>query len=170
MRQIIIGLSVFLLWMILSTWYYTSCIYPVISQIDDPSISEVVDASLTTTPEAPPLPDIPEDITLYFGFDKSKILNPDILLPYIKSGLEYLAADSSSCLIVSGYTCDIGTAAYNMALSMRRATAVHDFLKKNGLSSECISISGKGEESPALPNTGEANRKLNRRVVIHINH
>lgn len=170
MRQIITGVIVFLFWMILSTWYYANRIYPVFNQSEEAATTEVPADSLATTPEAPPLPAIPEDITLYFGFDKSEILNTDILPAFVKSGLEYLRADNSSCLLVTGHTCDIGTAAYNMDLGMRRAKAVQDYLLQNGLKTECIKLSSKGEESPAVPNTGEANRKLNRRVEIHINH
>jgi len=170
MRQIIIGVLVFLLWMILSTWYYANRVYPVFSQSEVPATTAEAADSLATTPEAPPLPAIPEDITLYFGFDKTEILNPDILPAYLASGLDYLRADSTSCLQVTGHTCDIGTTSYNMDLGMRRAESVQKYLLANGLASECIRIESKGESTPSVPNTGEANRKLNRRVELHINH
>ncbi len=69
--------------------------------------------------------------------------------------------------IVEGYTCDLGLAAHNLKLSKRRALAVVDFLTiHTSLSPQQFEINGYGESNPAVPNTDENARKINRRVVI----
>lgn len=67
---------------------------------------------------------------------------------------------------IEGHTCDLGETAYNKKLSHRRAKAVQDFLRKKGVYPDQLRIVGMGESQPDVPNTGEANRKKNRRVVI----
>lgn len=69
--------------------------------------------------------------------------------------------------IIEGYTCDLGSAAHNLELSKRRAFAVADFLTSHtNLSPQQFEINGYGESNPAVPNTDENSRKINRRVVI----
>ena len=66
---------------------------------------------------------------------------------------------------VAGHTCDIGTDAYNLRLSQRRANAVRDYLVKAGLPAEAFVTEGLGENSPKYPNT-RATREKNRRVDL----
>jgi outer membrane protein OmpA-like peptidoglycan-associated protein len=75
-------------------------------------------------------------------------------------------ADIFSEIVISGHTCDMGSDAYNLALSERRADSVRDFLQQNGLKDVTIRTEGLGESQPRLPNTSEANRSRNRRVDI----
>ncbi len=68
---------------------------------------------------------------------------------------------------IEGHTCDLGSEAYNRALSLERAKAVRDYLVRNfSLSGSQLEVDGFGERHPAVPNTDEAARKKNRRVVI----
>ncbi|MBY6204513.1 Ig-like domain-containing protein [Halomonas denitrificans] len=67
---------------------------------------------------------------------------------------------------VVGHTCDLGPAAYNMGLSMRRAEAVKRELVALGVDPEAIVIDGRGETEPLVPNTSEDNREMNRRVDV----
>jgi OOP family OmpA-OmpF porin len=55
---------------------------------------------------------------------------------------------------------------YNMALSQRRADAVRDYAIAQGIQPERITTKAYGETMPAVPNTDEANRKLNRRITF----
>lgn len=66
---------------------------------------------------------------------------------------------------VVGHTCDIGTEAYNQALSNRRAGSAKAFLVENGLSADLIKPSGQGERNPKYDNNGPEKAK-NRRVEI----
>ena len=56
--------------------------------------------------------------------------------------------------------------AYNMKLSVRRATAFKDALVKRGVSAKRIKIEGFGFDQPIADNNTEAGRAENRRVVV----
>ena len=66
---------------------------------------------------------------------------------------------------MEGHTDSLGTEAYNLALSQRRAAAVQDFLEERyGLPRESLEIRGMGETSPLDPSNPESG--VNRRVEI----
>lgn len=69
-------------------------------------------------------------------------------------------------VILSGHTCNIGSEAYNMKLSEKRAKAVEKYLVDKGIDDARITTEWFGETKPAVPNNTRANRKLNRRVEI----
>ncbi len=69
-------------------------------------------------------------------------------------------------ITVSGHTCDLAPTDYNQSLSQRRADSVVKFLSGNGIKTDSLAVRALGESQPAVPNTSEANRKLNRRVEI----
>ena len=69
---------------------------------------------------------------------------------------------------ITGYTDNVGTAAYNLGLSQRRATTVTAWLSGHGIPSARLSIAWKGEADPIAPNTNDAGRQKNRRVTIAI--
>jgi OOP family OmpA-OmpF porin len=77
-------------------------------------------------------------------------------------------------IIITGHTDSVGTDAYNISLSQRRANAAKTFLVSKGLVSNFITTVGKGESSPVAPNTtanGSDNpegRARNRRVEIRV--
>lgn len=66
---------------------------------------------------------------------------------------------------ISGHTDSIGSEAYNIDLSRRRAETVNRYLEDNfGYSSS--SVKGYGESYPIAPNDTQEGRAKNRRVVI----
>lgn len=68
---------------------------------------------------------------------------------------------------VFGYTDAVGSAGYNKELAEQRATAVRDWLVKNGnISEDRISIQPVGEARPVASNSTEQGRQHNRRVEI----
>jgi outer membrane protein OmpA-like peptidoglycan-associated protein len=69
---------------------------------------------------------------------------------------------------VYGYTDDIGTQAYNLQLSQRRAEAVRDFLVQAGIAPTIMSTKGFGKSDPRVPGDSEQARAANRRVEIGI--
>ena len=69
-------------------------------------------------------------------------------------------------IYVYGYTDDIGTQAYNLKLSERRADAVRDFLVKAGISPSIITTKGFGKADPLVPGNSPQARAANRRVEI----
>lgn len=70
-------------------------------------------------------------------------------------------------LKLEGHTDDTGSADANYDLSQKRAQAVVNFLRKNGIpQSRFQTVIGKGEDDPVSTNTTNAGRAKNRRVVI----
>ena len=68
---------------------------------------------------------------------------------------------------IVGYTDDLGTAHHGLVLSRRRAAAVAHVLRPRLDKADYpFRVSGRGEADPAVPNTSEKNRKLNRRVEL----
>ncbi len=61
------------------------------------------------------------------------------------------------------YTDNIGSEAYNIALSQRRADALKNYLVKNGVESEHIVAIGVGENQPIADNSTAAGQAINRR-------
>jgi outer membrane protein OmpA-like peptidoglycan-associated protein len=70
---------------------------------------------------------------------------------------------------VTGYTDNVGSAAYNLRLSLQRAQSVADYLIYcHKLAPRRFVIEGKGEADPVADNATEAGRARNRRVEIEL--
>jgi len=69
---------------------------------------------------------------------------------------------------IQGHADSLGTEAYNLALSERRATAVLRWLVDNGVSSGRLKAVGYGEVVPVADNISEEGRRKNRRTEFHI--
>ncbi|MBC7448712.1 MAG: PD40 domain-containing protein [Hymenobacteraceae bacterium] len=69
---------------------------------------------------------------------------------------------------ISGHTDDVGSDAANLTLSENRAKAVYQYLLSMGIKADRLKFKGYGETQPALPNTSDANRHLNRRIELRI--
>jgi OOP family OmpA-OmpF porin len=70
-------------------------------------------------------------------------------------------------LELQGHTDSIGTEAYNMGLSRRRANAVRDYLVRQGISTGRLSAVGYGETRPVATNATPEGRQQNRRVELN---
>jgi len=70
--------------------------------------------------------------------------------------------------VIEGYTDSMGSEEMNQSLSQRRADAVKGYLVGRGVSSERLSASGRGENSPVADNESAAGRQQNRRVEVVI--
>ncbi|MFP6849541.1 MAG: OmpA family protein [Pseudomonas sp.] len=84
----------------------------------------------------------------------------DILLSFLK------ADPSVNRIQLDGHADNSGNRLTNRDLSRRRALAVMEYLKANGIPAEQITMRFHGERYPLVPNTSEANRAKNRRVSI----
>lgn len=69
---------------------------------------------------------------------------------------------------VEGHTDDRGSAAYNQALSERRANAVVAYLVSRGIASDRLVPKGFGEAAPVRPNDTPENRYMNRRTELSV--
>jgi outer membrane protein OmpA-like peptidoglycan-associated protein len=71
-------------------------------------------------------------------------------------------------LHIEGYASPEGSAAYNKALSERRALAVRDYLTKRGIDPSRLTVTAYGEERLKYDSSQEATRALNRRAALII--
>lgn len=121
---------------------------------------------------APPPPPVPvmDKVTFaaetLFDFDKA------VVKPEGRKRLDELVASIASvnvdAIIAVGHTDSIGSDAYNLKLSMRRAEAVKAYLVSRGIAPDRVSIDGKGERQPVADNRTREGRAKNRRVEIEV--
>lgn len=105
------------------------------------------------------------DSTVLFGKDNAKI-NSKASSRLSAVGAQ-LKARGPGSVQITGYTDDLGSATHGRTLSRQRAAAVGKSLRsKLPSGSYPFTLVGKGESDPAVPNTSEKNRRINRRVVI----
>jgi len=92
------------------------------------------------------------------------------LLPAAMSSLENVATALKSTpdrnITVEGHTDSVGSRAFNMDLSLRRAQSVRDYLVSRGLPSETVKANGVGPDRPIASNGTADGRANNRRVEI----
>ena len=69
---------------------------------------------------------------------------------------------------VAAYTDSRGKAAYNLALSKKRAQSTMKYLLDHGIEATRISAQGYGEVNPIADNASAEGRAKNRRVELHI--
>jgi outer membrane protein OmpA-like peptidoglycan-associated protein len=100
----------------------------------------------------------------FFNLDESKLRDDTMNVLSDLVG-KIKAQKLGSKINIVGHTCSIGTDDYNQVLSEARAKAAHDFFIANGIESELILSSGKGESEPAFDNKSSDQPK-NRRVAI----
>jgi outer membrane protein OmpA-like peptidoglycan-associated protein len=71
-------------------------------------------------------------------------------------------------ILIAGHTDNIGSARYNMQLSLQRAKSVQEYLVKRGLHPARVMVEGKGDKSPMVSNTNAQNQALNRRITVKV--
>jgi outer membrane protein OmpA-like peptidoglycan-associated protein len=69
-------------------------------------------------------------------------------------------------VMIEGHTDNVGSDDYNRQLSERRAAAVQTALLERGVTSNQITVAGKGETFPVASNDNAAGRQQNRRVEM----
>ena len=105
--------------------------------------------------------------TLRINFDFNKWNVKKIYYPQLKKVAEILKANPNLKIEIDGYTDNIGSKAYNLKLSLKRAEAIKNVLVNvYKIDPKRIKVKGFGEEYPLVPNTTPTNRALNRRVEI----
>lgn len=71
-------------------------------------------------------------------------------------------------VLIEGHTDSVGNDDYNLGLSQRRADSVKVWLMRQGVNSNRLITTGKGESSPVAGNDSASGRQLNRRVEVII--
>jgi outer membrane protein OmpA-like peptidoglycan-associated protein len=103
---------------------------------------------------------------LLYDFDS------DVVRPEAKTNLHELATSlekyPGTDLLILGHTDQLGSSAYNQALSERRATSAATYLMSQGVNGARLATRGLGETEPVASNETEAGRQANRRVEVSI--
>ena len=99
-----------------------------------------------------------------FDFDSARIRADAV--PVLEQACTTLKAEPDADVVCKGYTDDIGTAAYNLQLSTRRARAVCEWLVRCGVASRRVSTRGYGMADPVASNATPEGRAQNRRTEL----
>jgi len=108
--------------------------------------------------------DVPGGVTFAFN---SADLNSQFF-PVLDKVAATLAEYDKTIIEVAGHTDNVGSDAYNLQLSDRRANSVAAYLSGHGVARTRIVTVGAGEGHPIASNDTDAGRAQNRRVEITI--
>ncbi len=141
--------------------------------VTTPQVIQPEPAPVVAKTEAPPprvMETVVEKITLdtdaYFDFDKSVLKKGGE--DSLKLLANRLSGMSIKVIVATGHTDAIGSEAYNLKLSERRAAAVKTYLLSQSLPADRIYTQGKGESEPIASNNNSKGRSENRRVDIEV--
>ena len=105
-------------------------------------------------------------IHVNFDFNKATVKRPEDA--ELQKAIAFIKKYPAAKISLVGYTDSIGSDAYNMKLSEKRADAVKDYLVKHGIDGSRIETSGRGKADPVGDNKTEKGRAANRRVEVLI--
>lgn len=149
---------------------------------DQQSVEDPINAGLDTAPPPPPEPIEPEitDLaeaadaaenftpeTVYFDFDTSSLTSEarmklDNLAAYLKN-------NAAATVQIEGHCDERGSYDYNLALGVRRAQSVKDYLVQSGIeASRFGDVKSFGEYKPVVEGHNEAAWAQNRRAEFTI--
>jgi outer membrane protein OmpA-like peptidoglycan-associated protein len=143
----------------------TAPVLPIVAPVLDIQFGESDLRSEARVEQLPRTTTVTLDSTVLFGKDSAKINSK--AGSRLREVARQLKGRGPGRVSVTGYTDDLGSAAHGKTLSRQRAGAVARVLRRDLPSGSFpMTIVGKGEADPAVPNTNEANRRINRRVVV----
>lgn len=88
----------------------------------------------------------------------------------LNTAIDMLKGNPAMNIVVEGHTDNVGSDAYNMSLSERRAQSVGNYLVRNGINNNRLIVKGMGENLPVASNDTDAGRAQNRRVDLVTNN
>ena len=107
-----------------------------------------------------------DERALNFDFDKWNI--KEQYIPVLENLKDFILANDYE-VSIEGHTDWIGSNAYNISLSLKRANSTKEKLIELGLPADrIVGISGEGEEKPVATNETVEGRAQNRRVEFHL--
>jgi len=105
-------------------------------------------------------------VTVMFDFNSSNL--PISYNQTLNELANEMAKDKSIKLIISGYSCDMGTEEVQYGIARIRGQHVKNYLIKQGVSADRMVVKSRGDSNQIVPNTSIENRKQNRRVEVVI--
>jgi outer membrane protein OmpA-like peptidoglycan-associated protein len=101
---------------------------------------------------------------LAFDFDKYTLKADALAL--LDQAVQVLEKNPTLKIRVEGYSCNIGTEKYNLALGKRRANAVRTYLVRHGVDPKRLTTVSFGESKAKYDNSHADTRRLNRRAAL----
>lgn len=108
--------------------------------------------------------DLPSEVL--FDFDSAAI--KPAFIPSLERVAGTLREYDRTVVYIVGHTDSVGTDAYNLNLSVRRAESVAGFLASRGVSDQRLRTEGRGKREPVASNATPEGRQQNRRVEMYI--
>ena len=106
----------------------------------------------------------PRGYLVFFDFNKSDLTSQAVTI--VDQAAKNAGPAHVTQLTVTGHTDTVGSDAYNMRLSRRRAESVAAQLEKNGIALSEIEIVAKGKRDLLVPTKDGVREPQNRRVQI----
>lgn len=171
MKTITIGLLVFICWLSLSTWLYVCkikglCGTPETEQVSALKADAYPADSMPNRPAVKPV--IPENLIVYFAYDKSEFLPSSDVSKFYDASIAYMIQNPNAGLQIIGHTDSKGSDKYNQALGLRRAQSLIEYFISKGIAAEKLKIDSKGEKEPVENNSSDEGRAKNRRAAVTI--
>ncbi len=111
--------------------------------------------------------DIPiQKSRLYFP---SRSANPGLseaATKYFQEVADWLNADASHTVVLTGHTDNVGKAKNNLNLGLKRAVEIKNIMVKLGANASQIDVASMGETKPIASNKTDSGRRQNRRVEL----
>jgi outer membrane protein OmpA-like peptidoglycan-associated protein len=101
-----------------------------------------------------------------FEFNKATLTKESETI--LERAFNALVASPDLNVLIVGHTDNVGSAAYNKKLSLRRAESVRSWLVKKGISAKRLTVGGKGFDEPIDDNTTAEGRANNRRMEFRV--
>jgi len=127
---------------------------------------------VAVAPEPPPRP-VPKEFAendavkpIHFAFDKAVVRPGDAKI--LDANAAWLKQNANYLLLIEGHCDERGTEQYNLALGERRAVAAMEYLVKQGVAADRISMVSYGEEAPICREHTEACWAKNRRAQFKV--
>ena len=173
MKILSIGLLAFLSWSVFSAYIYVCKIKGFCNEAKTIQLDTVVPFKMTTEDNAQKSPGdkvaiMPDNMIIYFAFDKSEFLSDSQADDYFEKSNEYFGQNPQARLNITGYADEIGSEDYNQALGYRRAQSMKLYFENKGISGSRIEIGSRGEKDPADANNTICRQGNNRRTIIAI--
>jgi iron complex outermembrane receptor protein len=121
-------------------------------------------AAYVPPPAVAPTPSVSKSYLVFFDFNKSDLTADATTI--VDRAAKNAGPAKVTQLTVTGHTDTVGSDAYNMRLSRRRAESVAAQLEKDGISSSEIEIVAKGKRDLLVPTKDGVKEPQNRRVQI----
>lgn len=126
-------------------------------------------APVPPAPAPPPPPPPPAPVRVFivfFDFNKSDLTAE--AQGVISEAVKAAGETNAVRIVITGHTDTVGSAAYNLALSERRAQTVKEDMIRQGMKADDISTVGKGFSDPLVATGPGVREPQNRRAVIDL--